>query len=75
MSRDHPRIMVKKLSESSRLLSTVDVLSNRQTRSCSILVTLFISLEIKSYTMLCCTCRQYKRHHTAKNIVTRSLNK
>jgi len=30
---------------------------------------------MKSCTILCCACRQSKRHHTAENIPPRSLKK
>jgi len=31
--------------------------------------------QMKSCTMMCCACRQSKWHHTAENIVPRSLTK
>jgi len=52
-----------------------DFWSNRQIRSYCILVSLFISFQMKSCKMLCSACRRSKGHHTTENIVTRSLKK
>jgi len=72
-NRDHPRMLVKKRNESSEHVSTVDFFSNRQMRTYIGIIVCFISDEKPYKSML--VCRWSNGHHTAENIVTRSLEK